>query len=174
MGWFKLPLKVALQPRCCHPAWICRTALPQEKPSEDCTLLPRPSHEALIITIIQYLVVKFLTHFRVAPPKILSPGQTLTLTSMTLDASRKLSRASSFFDIVDILKLVAAASSDFFDNDREKNKAARFIAELVRSVPDYYLNAALASLASNHPLLTSMTPSRSPSCGSAATAPNAV
>lgn len=75
---------------------------------------------------------------------------------MTLDTS-KLSGARSFFDIVAILKLVAAAASDFFDDEREKDKAARFIADLVRNVSDY-LNAALASLTSNHPLLETCAP----------------
>ena len=46
-------------------------------------MLPRPSHELLLVTIIQCLVVKFRADFHAAPPKILSPTQTLTLNGMT-------------------------------------------------------------------------------------------
>jgi hypothetical protein len=96
-------------------------------------LTSRPPHELLLVTIIQYLVVKFLTDFKPAPPKTLSSTQTLTLTSMTLDASR-LPLARSFFDLVTILKLVASFSSDLFDSSSAKDKAARFMAELIQKV----------------------------------------
>lgn len=59
-------------------------------------MLPRPSHELLLVTIIQCLVVKFRADFHAAPPKILSPTQTLTLYGMTYDASRKLPDSRSF------------------------------------------------------------------------------
>jgi hypothetical protein len=124
---------------------------PRESPSEDCTLLSRPTHELLLVTVIQYLVVEFLTDFQAAPPKILSASQTPTLTSMTLDASR-LHVTRSFFDLVTILKLVASSSSDLFDSSSAKDKAARFMAELIQKVPNS-LSASLASLASNHALL---------------------
>jgi hypothetical protein len=129
---------------------------PRESPSEDCTLLSRPPHELLLVAIIQYLVVKFLTDFKPAPPKTLSPTQTLTLTGMTLDASR-LSLARSFFDFVSILKLVASSSSDLFDSSSAKDKAARFMAELIQKVSNS-LNASLASLACNHALLETCAP----------------
>ena len=101
-----------------------RTA-PRVEPSEDCQMLPRLSHELLLVTVIQFLVVKYLTDFRAPPPKILSPSQNLTLTCITHDASSQLSRSRSFFDLVKILKLVASASSDFFDSDREKHTRLR-------------------------------------------------
>ena len=120
-------------------------------------MLPRLSHELLLVTVIQFLVVKYPTDFRAPPPKILSPSQNLTLTCITHDASSQLSRSRSFFDLVKILKLVASASSDFFDSDREKHKAAHFMAALVQDVTEY-LNACLTSLASNHPLLETCAP----------------
>jgi hypothetical protein len=129
---------------------------PRESPSEDCMLTSRPPHELLLVTIIQYLVVKFLTAFKPAPPKTLSPAQTLTLTSMTLDASR-LPLARSFFDLVTILKLVASFSSDLFDSNSAKDKAARFMAELIQKVSNS-LNASLDSLASDHALLETCAP----------------
>jgi hypothetical protein len=129
---------------------------PRESPSEDCVLTSRPPHELLLVTIIQYLVVKFLTDFKPAPPKTLSSTQTLTLTSMTLDASR-MPLARSFFDLVSILKLVASFSSDLFDSGSAKDKSARFMAELIQKVSDT-LNASLASLASNHALLETCAP----------------
>jgi len=129
---------------------------PRECPSEDCTLLSRPPHELLLVTIIQYLVVKFLTDFMPAPPTTLSPAQTLTLTSMTLDASR-LPLARSFCHLLSILKLVAASSSDLFDSNSAKDKAARFMAELIQKVSNS-LNASLASLAYNQALLETCAP----------------
>lgn len=129
---------------------------PKASPSEDCVLTSRPPHELLLVTIIQYLVVKFLTDFKPAPPKTLSSTQTLTLTSMTLDASR-LPLARSFFDLVAILKLVASFSSDLFDSNSAKDKAARFMAELIQKVSNT-LNASLASLASNQTLLETCAP----------------
>lgn len=129
---------------------------PRETPSEDCTLLSPPPHELLLVTIIQYLVVKFLTAFTPAPPKTLSPTQTLTLTSMTLDASR-LPLARSFFDLVSILRLVASSSSDLYDSSSAKDKAARFMAELIQKVSNS-LSASLASLAYNHALLETCAP----------------
>jgi hypothetical protein len=72
---------------------------------------------------------------------------------MTLDASR-LPLARSFFDLVSILvlKLVASFSSDLFDSSSAKDKAARFMAELIQKVSNF-LNASLASLSSNLALL---------------------
>ena len=138
-----------------RPASTESTA-PRESPSEDCMLTSRPPHELLLVTIIQYLVVKFLTDFKPAPPKTLSSSQTLTLTSMTLDASR-LPLARSFFDLVSILKLVASFSSDLFDSSSAKDKAARFMAELIQKVSNF-LNASLASVSSNHALLETCAP----------------